>query len=579
NVDFMEAIKILASEAGMQVPAADPRAQKIADKRTILAEVMEQAVQYYRLQLKTAQAGFARDYLTGRGLGEAVQTRFEVGFAPDQRQGLFQHLTGKNVKPEHIIEAGLCAKPDDGGAPYDRFRGRIIFPIRDARGRAIGLGGRAMDPNARAKYLNSPETPLFDKGRSLYNHGPAREKAGKGQPFIVAEGYMDVIALERAGFTAAVAPLGTAITQSQLELMWRISPEPIIALDGDKAGLRAAMRLVDLALPLIGPQRSLRFVLMPEGLDPDDLIKAKGASAMQALLDEAQPLVQLLWQRETEDKSFDSPERRAALDKSLRDAIRKIPDPDLRHHYGLAIKELRETLFRPAKGGERREWTPFQGNSKGGKFNWRKRVPDVTSSAKSSLLVAGHVDDSHVREAVVLATLIATPSVAVQFESDLERLQCGHADHRRILACLLHALHQEPLDDGTALREKMQAEVGVAALEKLFSYRHVQISPAIRHPGDGELAMACVSDEIAKLEARRALVEEVEDAREDLTHLADEGVTWRLSQAAEARNRAIRSEQEDKAVYEKAENGSLLVKEERDNFSSMIEKINFSKKK
>ncbi|NNK79743.1 MAG: DNA primase, partial [Litoreibacter sp.] len=195
NVGFMEAVEILSREAGMQMPAPDPQAQQKADRRAQLADVMEQAVQFYRLQLKTAAATFAREYLSGRGLSEAVQERFEMGFAPDQRQGVWTHLTGKGVKPELIVDAGLCAKPDDGGAPYDRFRGRIMFPIRDVRGRCIAFGGRAMQADARAKYLNSPETELFDKGRNLYNHGPAREAAGKGQPLIVAEGYMDVIAL------------------------------------------------------------------------------------------------------------------------------------------------------------------------------------------------------------------------------------------------------------------------------------------------------------------------------------------------------------------------------------------------
>ncbi len=206
---------------------------------------------------------------------------------------MWSHLTGKGVEADVIIDAGLAAKPDDGGAPYDRFRGRIIFPIRNPRGRCIALGGRAMAADARAKYLNSPETELFDKGRSLYNHGPAREAAGKGQPLIVAEGYMDVIALVEAGFGATVAPLGTAITEDQLRLMWRIHPEPVIALDGDTAGLRAAMRVIDLALPMLAAGQSLRFAIMPEGQDPDDLVRAQGAGAMQKLIDQALPMVRL----------------------------------------------------------------------------------------------------------------------------------------------------------------------------------------------------------------------------------------------------------------------------------------------
>ena len=244
NVSFMEAVEILAREAGMQMPARDPKAAEKADRRTQLAAVMEEAVKWFRLQLKTSAAAEARAYLEKRRMSPAAQDRWEIGFAPDQRQGLFNALTQKGIAADLIVEAGLCAKPEDGGAPYDRFRGRIIFPIRDARGRAISLGGRAMDPNARAKYLNGPETDLFDKGRNLYNHGPAREAAGKGQALIVAEGYMDVIALSEAGFAATVAPLGTAVTEDQLRLLWRISDEPIIALDGDTAGFRAALRVI-----------------------------------------------------------------------------------------------------------------------------------------------------------------------------------------------------------------------------------------------------------------------------------------------------------------------------------------------
>ncbi|ESW60972.1 MAG: hypothetical protein Q27BPR15_09020 [Rhodobacter sp. CACIA14H1] len=238
---------------------------------------MEEAVKWFRLQLKTSAAAEARAYLEKRRMSPAAQERWEIGFAPDQRQGLFHALTQKGIAADLIVAAGLCAKPDDGGAPYDRFRGRIIFPIRDARGRAISLGGRSMDPNARAKYLNGPETELFDKGRNLFNHGPAREAAGKGMPLIVAEGYMDVIALSEAGFRATVAPLGTAVTEDQLRLMWRISDEPVIALDGDTAGFRAALRVIDLALPLLEAGKGLRFAILPQGLDPDDLIKAQGA--------------------------------------------------------------------------------------------------------------------------------------------------------------------------------------------------------------------------------------------------------------------------------------------------------------
>ena len=270
----------------MTMPERDPQAQAKADRRTQLAEVMEIAVQHFRLQLKTAAGAEARDYLDRRGLKEATQDRFEIGFAPDAWQGLWDHLKSQECAEDDLILGCGLAKPSTkGGKPYDTFRNRIMFPIRDARGRCIAFGGRAMDPNDNAKYLNSPETELFDKSRTLYNYGPAREAAGKGQPLIVAEGYMDVIALVEGGFGAAVAPLGTAVTETQLQMMWRVADEPVIALDGDTAGLRAAHRVIDLSLPLLEAGKSLRFALMPEGKDPDDLIRAEGKSALQKLVE------------------------------------------------------------------------------------------------------------------------------------------------------------------------------------------------------------------------------------------------------------------------------------------------------
>ncbi|MGJ8612066.1 MAG: DNA primase, partial [Octadecabacter sp.] len=407
NVGFMEAIEILAGEAGMSMPKRDPEAQKKSDRRTLLTEVMEQAVQFYRLQLKTGAGAEARDYLAGRGLSNAALERWEIGVAPPGWQNLWDHLTGKGVPEDLILGAGLGKPSNQGKKPYDTFRHRIMFPIRDARGRAIAFGGRAMDPNDNAKYLNSPETDLFDKGRNLFNFAPAREAAGKGQPLLVAEGYMDVIALSEAGFGAAVAPLGTAVTETQLQMMWRIAPEPVITLDGDTAGQRAAMRVIDLALPLLEAGQSVRFAMMPEGQDPDDLLKSAGAAAMQTRIDDALPMVQLLWDREVEGKKFDSPERKAALDKSLRAKIMLIKDPSIRSHYGQAIKDMRWELFSTKRkqtgnfdsGGQRGKWQP-----KGAKL-------PAQASTKASLLGGGASSEDHLREAVILAVLIRNPQI------------------------------------------------------------------------------------------------------------------------------------------------------------------------
>jgi DNA primase len=344
NMSFMDAVATLAAQVGVDMPARDPRAAAQEDRRKSLTDVMEICVAWHRLQMQTAKAARAREYLIGRGLTGAAAKRFEIGFAPDDRAALQEHLAAKGVPLEDMIACGVLARSDDGRV-YPRFRDRIMFPIRDGRGRCISFGGRAMDPNARAKYLNGPETTLFDKGRNLYNSAMARAAAGKAGRLIVAEGYMDVIALAEAGFAGAVAPLGTAITEAQIQLMWRIAPEPVIALDGDGAGLRAAYRLIDLALPHVGPGRSLRFALMPDGLDPDDLVRQRGPEAMEAALGAALPLDEMLWRREIDGKTFDAPERRAALDVALLDAAARIADVRLRGHYLDALTARRNALF------------------------------------------------------------------------------------------------------------------------------------------------------------------------------------------------------------------------------------------
>ncbi|MGC9448556.1 DNA primase [Cereibacter johrii] len=533
NVGFMEAVEILAREAGMAMPARDPRAAEKADRRSQLAEVMEEAVKFYRLQLRTGAAAAARDYLARRRLSPEGQERFGIGFAPEGRQALFQALTGKGIAPDLLVEAGLCARPEDGGAPYDRFRGRIIFPIRDARGRAISLGGRAMDPAARAKYLNGPETPLFDKGRNLYNVGPAREAAGKGQPLVVAEGYMDVIALSEAGFRATVAPLGTAITEDQLRLMWRIHSEPVIALDGDAAGIRAALRVVDLALPLLEAGQGLRFAVLPPGLDPDDLIRAEGAPAMGRVLEAAQPMVGLLWRRETEGHVFDSPERRAALDKRLRAAVQRIADPSIRRHYGDELNRLRMEIFGTS--------VPRRAFHRGGRREPMAVAPLPSTRASLLATAAGERIEEEMRLGVILATCALHPTLIHEFETALEALELSDPDHRTLHRVLLGAAGMAEADTA---RGVIRAEAG-PALERLLALTHVRICPSVRHPGDLEMARMCLAEELAKLEARRGARQEIEEAVEDLAGLVDEGLTWRLSQAAEARHRAERARLDD----------------------------------
>jgi len=481
-------------------------------------------------------------------------------------QALSDHLTGKGVTPEMILACGLARQSTRGGKPYDVFRNRIMFPIRDARGRCIAFGGRAMDPNDNAKYLNSPETEIFDKSRTLYNHGPAREAAGKGAPLIVAEGYMDVIALSEAGFTATVAPLGTAITAPQLELMWRLSSEPVIALDGDRAGLRAAMRLLDVALPLLQPGRSLRFALLPEGQDPDDLLRAGGAAAMQKAIDAAQPMVQLLWKRETDGARFDSPERRAGLDKRINALTAQIPDPSVRHHYRQALRSLQWESFRPARRG------------KGA--NRRDRIDDAPPATETRRSLLAAVDaaevDTALRERVILAVVLATPAVLDRVSDALADLPLGDRVHDSLRRAVLD-WHVTPA--GTLAAHVAQT-VGTDALAAVTGHAHVTLVPAVRRAGDVALAERTVAEEIDKLATVRGHAAELREALQDVAGDGDtlpDRVLWRVAQATEARNRARRPNLDDRAEFDLGANGAKLNRDERTTFEQLIRGMSFTK--
>lgn len=350
---FPEAVELLAGEAGLEVPRMRPEDREKAEQVATLGKVLEEATSWYQAQLKAAVGNEARAYIQKRGLKPETVERFRMGFAPQSRTALKEAMLARKLPEDLLIESGLLIKPEDGGASYDRFRNRVMFPIGDRRGRIIAFGGRALDPDAPAKYLNSPETPLFHKGHNLYNHAIAREAAREAGTVIVVEGYMDVIALAQAGINHAVAPLGTALTEDQITLLWRMSAEPILCFDGDNAGIRAAMRAADRALPMLEPGKSFRFALLPGGQDPDDLIKAQGRAAMDAVLAGAQPMADILWRKETEGHPLDTPERRAALEASLYGLASQIKHPAVQTHYKDHFRSRLRTLFAPA-----RTWTP-----------------------------------------------------------------------------------------------------------------------------------------------------------------------------------------------------------------------------
>ncbi|AXB76786.1 DNA primase [Novosphingobium sp. P6W] len=424
---FMDAVKDLAAEAGMDVPEPDPRAAKAAEKRDSLHDVMAAAQEWFKASLASPEGNSALRYLDTRGFDAHTIQRFGFGFAPEGRQALKGALS--RFPEEMLIEAGLRITVEERD-PYDRFRGRLMLPIEDARGRVIAFGGRilAKAKTDAPKYLNSPDTPLFDKGRTLYNLHRAAPAARQSGRMVVVEGYMDVVAMAAAGIAECVAPLGTALTEQQIEMLWRHVEMPILCFDGDKAGQRAAMRAITRALPLLRPAHSLRIVRLPEGLDPDDLIKAKGARAMEALLSEPKSLIEVLWEAERDAVPLNTPEDKAGLKARLMAHVEAIQDPDIASLYRREIQDRYSAFAFPKRESK---WQPggsaqggFQRGSsqKGGKWNGRP-APAPSSPESISRLNRRH-EQGGTRDglsAAVIAGLIRWPEILVRHAEALAR--------------------------------------------------------------------------------------------------------------------------------------------------------------
>ncbi|PZO06456.1 MAG: DNA primase [Alphaproteobacteria bacterium] len=367
RLSFVEAVQRLAGEAGMQLPAEDPKEAEREQKRQGLSDWMDLAQKWFAANLRRTPGKAARDYLEKRGLPEDQWERFGLGYAPNDREGLKQALVQRGARPAELVEAGLLISPESGGQPYDRFRDRLMFPILDGRGRIVSFGGRAMNPDDRAKYLNGPESPLFHKGATLYGLPEARRILGaesrNDQAIIVVEGYMDVIACQRAGLPA-VAPMGTALTEEQMERLWRVSHEPVLCFDGDAAGLRAAYRAIERSLPLLKAGRSFRFSLLSGGQDPDDILRDKGAPALRQALADTHGFAEVLFRREQDVEPLDTPERKAGFKARLRTAASAIQDKDLAEQYRRDLFDRFDALF--PRAPQRAPWTPGQGRGRFG---------------------------------------------------------------------------------------------------------------------------------------------------------------------------------------------------------------------
>src|SRR5579872_5618258 len=489
GVSFPEAVERLASMAGLPLPAVTPDAARFEARRKTLHDVMELAAKFFADTLASRVGAKARGYLADRALSPQTQLQFRLGHASPDRFALKEHLGKQGVPVSDMVETGLLVGGDDIPVPYDRFRDRVMFPITDLRGRVIAFGGRALEKDVAAKYMNSPETPLFHKGDNLYNLAAARLAAHNGSTLVVVEGYVDVIAMVGAGFSASVAPLGTALTENQLALLWKMADEPILCFDGDKAGQKAAWRAADLALPHLKPGKSLRFALLPEGQDPDDLARSGGRAAIEEVIGAARPLAEVIWSREIEGGSFATPERRAALESRIGELANGIRDEVVRRYYRQDLVERLQRTFAPEParnfagrgnfGGESpRRFAPRvpggssrfapqarrgQGISAGsglGRGPYQATSPQLAISP----IMRGQRSAISRREALILQCLVNHPWLLHDHLEEVAALEFAHPEAHRLRAGIIAAFandhHHSPDPDEQADKMRSDMEAG-----------------------------------------------------------------------------------------------------------------------
>ena len=506
GVTFPEAVERLAGMAGLPMPKVSREDEVREARRKTLHDVVEIAAKFFEATLAARAGAKARGYLADRGLDPATQLKFRIGYAPADRFALKEHLGKEGIPVEDMIEAGLVISGDDIPVPYDRFRDRVMFPISDWRGRVIAFGGRALDPDAPAKYLNSPETPLFHKGFNLYNGAAARQAAHDGAQIIAVEGYVDVIAMVTAGFPATVAPLGTALTEEQLGLLWKMADEPLLFFDGDNAGRRAAYRALDMALPKLLPGKSLKFALLPEGQDPDDLARSGGREAIAEVLDSARSLSDMLWQRETESASLDTPERRAALEARVGEMIGAIGNETVRRYYREDLQARLRALFAPAnaatpfsrersfdrRGGQGRDFGRDFGRDwkRGGRNLQRDAFAQPSVRLASSQMIRGSKSAMPSREALILLAVIQHPFLLESHAEEFAELEFVHPDADLLRRAILEAGTDEAAVDSKALEGALVRR----GLEKELG----RLKIAITHTSDWPAREGAAEDDVAQ---------------------------------------------------------------------------------
>ncbi len=556
GVTFPEAVERLASLAGVPLPAVTPEAARFESRRRTLHDVMELAAKFFAETLAARPGAKARGYLADRGITPQTQVQFGLGYAPGERFALKEYLGKQGVSVTDMVEVGLLIGGDDIPVPFDRFRDRVMFPITDLRGRVIAFGGRALEKDVPAKYLNSPETPLFHKGDNLYNLKAARQAAHDGAPLVVVEGYVDVIAMVGAGFPGAVAPLGTALTESQLALLWKMADEPVLCFDGDKAGRNAAYRAADMALPHLAPGKSLRFALLPQGQDPDDLARSGGRAAIEEVMAAARPLADLVWAREIEGGSFATPERRAALEARVEALAAGIGNEVVRRYYRQDLMQrLRQSFapepvrgfrgggagrdggragfggrgtFAPPGGGGRRGWIGAGAAGRSGGAAPRQPYQAMSPQLAQSPILRGQHSALSPREALILMCLINHPWLLHDHLEEVAELELAHPDAQRLRAAVIavfaggepHAT--DPAEQSEALRGDL-AQAGVAGLVERIERGVTTSAVWGAQPGAAvEDVLATWHQLIVLHRQRHALLKELKDAEQALGEVASD---------------------------------------------------------
>jgi DNA primase len=509
NITFPEAVERLAQDLGMALPARDPDAEVKDDQAKRMTDALAAASAAYGQALRGSDGAKARAYLQKRGLGEEDWTRFGIGYAPNSRSWLKDKLTQGGHSVADLVDAGLLKAPDDGSAPFDFFRGRVMFTIEDARGRVVSFGARTLDPDGQPKYLNGPDSLVFNKSRNLYRYAGARV-AAKNKPILVAEGYIDVIALERAGF-AAVAPLGTALTEDQLAMIWKACKRPILCFDGDKAGIKAAARALDRALPLISADKTLAFGFMPEGQDPDDVLRAKGAAAIEATIESAMSLGNFLFQREQEREPLVSAEARAGLRKRLRALTGQVTDPDLQRELNDDMKRSLDALFAPPSGSN---GAPNAGSGFVPRPKGRGGDASLLGNATAELRLKMKASATKPKRALIDVVIapVKRPALLEGSEEAFAALEITDPGLDSVRHALLDLHHSNKPIDFEQTRhhlQKLGSEQGVRALDDA---RRAPINPYAASDLDNSVAVRVWIGAMQRLEAKRALASDSEQA-------------------------------------------------------------------